>query len=135
MRFINVAGVVQRARRYVSRSGNVQDEDVKEPSKLAEVLRDILKRVTELEAHAPPEALEFEVDLGSIGAQTTLFHNFNSPIRWYVVTWCNGASTPVVGHSLVQDASSTSRALVLRSYVAGRAIVRIEPASAGVTGV
>ncbi len=131
MRFFNINGVLQKARRYVSGGSPVSPDDVKDAARLAEMLQDLQKRLTIAEARLPPEGVEFEVNVGTIGAQTVISHNLNSSVRWYVVAW---AGTGTAGHSLVQDTTSDLQKLVLRSYVAGRAIVRVEPAFAGVTG-
>lgn len=129
MRFVNVNGVLQRARRFISAGpGNIQEEEVKNPSKLVEVLRGIQKRVSDIEVVLPPEGIEFEVNVSSGGALVKLAHNFNGPIRWYVVQWLQtgGSAYPTSGPDLVHDASSDSRNLYLRSYIPGRAIIRVE---------
>ena len=57
-------------------------------------------------------------------------HNFSGPIRWYAVQWMatSAGVAPTAGVGLAQDSTSTSDILVLKSYVAGRAVVRIEQA-------
>lgn len=134
MRFVNLNGVYQKARRFLSGGSNVSEEEVKDPPKLAEILRGLSRRVTDVEALLPPEAIEFEVAVGASGSTTTIAHNLGGPVRWYVVDWLqrDGVAYPASAPKLVQDASSTSDSLVLRSYATGRAIVRIEPAFAGV---
>ncbi len=134
MRFVNVNGVLQKARRFVSGAGSVQDEEVKSPQKLAELLRQMQKRISEIESVIPPEPIEFEVNVGSGGTITTISHNFNSAVRWYVVQWTQvgGTAYPVAAPRLVQDATSTSKVLALRSYTAGKAVVRVESAFADV---
>lgn len=87
MRFINVNGVLARARRYVSRSGGVQDEEVRDPVKLAELIRQLQKRVTDLESVAAPEGIEFEVNCGELGESLSIAHNFGGPVRYYVTHW------------------------------------------------
>lgn len=131
MRLVYENGVLQRIRRFFSESASVREEDVKEPGKLAEVLRQLSRRLTAVEAAIPPEATEFEVTLGTGGALTTIAHHLNSAVRWYVTQWSQvgGTAYPVKAPQLVQDASSDANSLVLRSYVAGKAIVRVEPAS------
>lgn len=130
MKFITAAGILQKARRFASAGGQVQEDEVKSPQKLAEIIRQMQRRVAELEAVTPPEALEFELNVGSGGAITSVAHGINGAVRWYVVAWTQtgGATYPIAAPALVQDASSTSRVLQLRSYVAGKAIVRVEPA-------
>lgn len=134
MKFINVNGVLQRARRFVSSTSGVTDTDIKDEARLADLLRSLQRRVSSLEAQMPPEPLEFEVNVGESGAITSVAHNIGGPVRWFVVQWTQvgGTAYPLSGPMLVQDATSTSRILALRSYVAGKAIVRVEPSFADV---
>ncbi len=134
MRFVDVNGVLRRARRYVSGSGSVQDEEVKNPQKLAEIIRQMQKRISEIESVTPPEPIEFEVTLGYGGAVTSLLHNLNGPVRWYVTEWthASGLAHPVEPPILVRSTLTTNRILALKSYVPGRAVIRIEPAFADV---
>jgi hypothetical protein len=87
MRFFNAAGVLQKARRSASLSDNVQDEQVKDPVKLGEILRGIMRRVSAVEAVVPPEPIEFEVTVGAGGALTRLTHNFGQNARYIVTDW------------------------------------------------
>lgn len=136
MRFFGIDGVLSSSRRYVSGAANVQDEEVKNPIKLAEILRGLLQRITAAEASIPPEAIEFEVELtGGAGASSiTLSHNFNGAVRYMVVYWTStrAGATPTASPVLVVDASSDVNNLVLKSSVAGRAIIRVEPAFKGI---
>jgi hypothetical protein len=134
VKFFTRLGELAKARRFQNASASVQDDDVTDPVKLAKVLRSTLLRLTELESRIPPESLEFEVHTGIDGALTTIAHNVGGPIRWWVTDWMqqDGVAYPVKAPQLVQDATSTSSSLVLRSYKAGRAIVRIEPAVASI---
>lgn len=136
MKFVSLTGVLQKARRYVSAGGAVQEEEVKNSAKLAEIIRQLQRRVADIEAVTPPEPLEFEVNVGIGGAITTIAHGLRSAVRWYVVQWTQvgGAAVPISAPQLVQDSSSTSTVLALRSYVAGKAIVRVETAFADVDG-
>ncbi len=132
MKFVGKTGVIARFRRYVSQSSNVQESDVKDSSKLADLLRTIMRRVSEVEARVPPESVEFEGVCPATGT-VSLSHNFNTAVRWYVTTWIqtDGVAYPEAGAELVQDASSTATTLVLRSYREGRAIIRVEQSQAG----
>ena len=122
MKFVDRSGVLAKARRFVSGLRNL-GEDVSEPSKLAELFRDAFRKIAELEAKSAPEGTEFEVVVSTAGATVTLQHDFDSAVRWYVVDWKGGSAGP----SLVRTTASTTKNLVLASYVAGTAIVRVEP--------
>jgi hypothetical protein len=114
MRFINVAGVIQKARRFVSASGGAQDDEVKDPTKLANIIRHVQRRISDVEARTPPEATEFEVTCGDRGAQVRLSHNVGGPVRYYVTSWTIGdRDTAPAGYgrpgiSLLQRATGVS---------------------------
>lgn len=131
MRFFNINGILAKARRRLSSSASVQDADVTDPQKLAEILRSTLLRLSELEAKSPPEWVEFETATSTGGALIRLNHGFGSPVRWWATAWTRpvgGGAYPTTDHDLVQDALSDTNTLVLRSYTAGRVVIRIEPA-------
>lgn len=136
MRFVSlVRSTVERGRRYLSAQPSVLlrsegDEKNVSPAEVAKAIRALSARVAELEARVPGEAVEFEVSCSSGGTKVYLHHNFNGPVRWYVTDWLTdglGATPPASGHSLAHDTTSTTNILVLRSYVAGRAVIRVEP--------
>lgn len=134
MRFFNLSGELAKARRYVASAASVQEEEVKSPSKLAEILRLLMARVSKLEAVTAPEPVEFETEVPSAGSTVSLAHNLNSQVRFSIVFWTKvqaGAAYPTAAPVLIADETSTNDVLVLRSYVAGRAVVRIEPAFSG----
>ncbi len=133
MRFVSlVNSVLAKARRGLSQSVSIQDHDIKDAGKLAETLRQMMTRVNKLESQAGPEATEFEVNVSTSGALVELRHDFKCPVRWWVTAWLqtSGVGYPTSGPSLAEDSSSTATSLFLRSYVAGRAVVRVEPAQA-----
>ena len=135
MKFVDVNGVIATARRFVSAAQNVSDEDVKLPSKLSEILRSVLRRTSELEANQVKGGIEFEVEVGTAGALTKIAHNLKAPVRFTIVFWTKvraGSTYPTAAPILIADETSDNNNLVLRSYVAGRAIVRIEPAFKGI---
>lgn len=131
MRFISKTGLVAKFRRFVSQASNVQESDVKDTTKLADLLRSVMRRVSDVEARLPPEAVEFEVDCPATGT-VSISHNFGTAVRWYVTTWTqtDNVAYPEAGAELVQDATSSANTLVLRSYRAGRAVVRVEQSQA-----
>lgn len=133
MKLIGADGVIARARRYLSAATSVDSSDVEDKDRLARMLRSMSVRIADLEARVGPEAIDFETIL-AVGGTTTLTHGFSSPVRWWVVEWTrpSGGSYPAGNPILYMDESSTNNALVLKSNVAGRAIVRVEPAASGI---
>lgn len=131
MKFVSlVTQLLGKTRRAVAQPASVQDPDVKDPAKIGEALRQLTARLNKLEAAAQPEPTEFEVDLLDTGALVELPHGFKTrQVRWSVVGWfCRvGGVSPTQPPNLVYDGSSSPTSLFLRSYVAGRAIVRVEP--------
>jgi len=135
VKFIDVTGVITTTRRFVSLAQNVSEDEVKLPAKLAEILRSVLRRTSELEANQVKGGVEFEVEVGTLGALTSLAHNLKGPVRFTIVYWTKvraGSVYPTTAPILIADETSDANTLVLRSYVAGRAIVRVEPAFKGV---
>ncbi len=122
-----------KARRSVEQSLSLghATEEKQDPKALGEQLRQVMLRVNRLEASAPKEATEFEVVVSSLGATVELMHNYGGPVRWWVTGWMriSASIVPSSGPSLVESATSTNDLLVLSSYVAGRAIIRVEPSS------
>lgn len=133
MRFFDVLGNLKKGRRSVSKPSSVSEQEVSDPVKLAEMLRQLSLRVQELEARLPQEAVEFERDITGTTAGGVVHrfdHNLGVPVRWYVVHWSGSA---VVHPALVYSATSTDKSLVLTSYSAGRVVLRIEPSQNGVS--
>lgn len=132
MKFVGITGLIARAKRFASGASSIQDEDVKDEKKLAEILRATLRRLSELEAKSAPEGVEFEVALVGAAGLVSLAHNLGGPVRWWVTVWTrpvDGGAYPPAAPILVQDASSDKDTLVLQSSTVGRAIIRIELAS------
>lgn len=134
MRFFGTDGTLAKARRYVSGAFNVSDEEVKDDTKLAELLRGIMRRLSDAEALLPPESIEFETEVSTAGATVSLAHNMNSAVRYSVTMWTKTATGayPTAAPVLIADELSDDNTLVLRSYVAGRAVIRVEPAFNGI---
>lgn len=86
MRFIPISKVIPKERRGVASSASVLDADVTDPKKLSELLRQALRRISELEASKPPEAVEVELD---VAANTTyrVYHGLGTPVRYWVTSW------------------------------------------------
>ena len=134
MRLVRADGTIARDRRFVSGGQNVSEADVGDPKKLAETLRLALARISELEAQVPGSGVEFEVTLPTGGSTVSLAHGLSGPVRYYVTQWGHGNNTysPMAAPVLARDDTSTDDVLVLRSFVAGNAIVRVEPAQASI---
>ena len=134
MRFIGISGTLQKARRYVSGHSTVNDEETKNHSKLANILRSIMQRLSDLEARVPAQGIEFEVELLAAG-YVYLHHNFNSPVRWWITAWTrpvSGGTYPVIAPIAVQDETSTGNILALQTFSEGRAIIRVEPSAGAI---
>ncbi len=131
MRFVSlINSAVGKARRAVAQAVAVAMADEKaSPAEIARVIRQLGVRVNTLEAAAVQEATEFEVACSTAGALVSMRHGYTGPVRWYVVHWGKvpGVAAPTAAPILVYDDSSTTDILVLKSYTAGRAIVRVEP--------
>ncbi len=134
MRFVSlVSNLVGKARRGVTQglSAGPGADGKTNPAQLAEQVRQVMLRVNKLEALTPPEPTEFEVVVAAAGATVSLRHSFGGPVRWWVVYWGTpvGGAAPAAGASLAMSNTSDNDTLVLRSYVAGRAIIRVEPSA------
>lgn len=132
MKFVGITGVIAKAKRFLSTSASVNENDVADKKKLAEILRTTLLRVSELEARMPPAGIEFEVATPSGGFQLRIAHNLNSPVRWWVTEWTRGVAQgafPSTAPILIKSSQSDSNNLILYSYTVGRAVIRVEPAS------
>ncbi len=132
MRFMSlIKGTIGKARRGLTRPVSIGMGD-KEPNatELAQVIRHLSLRVAALEKLSVPEATEFEVKNASTsGAKLVFYHGYGGPIRWWVTSWGTnpGGVAPSAAPGFVMDIDSTPDILVLRAYVIGRAVIRIEP--------
>lgn len=134
MKLVRADGTLAKARRFVSAGGNVSQNDVTDPAKLAELVRGMSARISELEARSAPQATEFQVFAPSGGQLIRLQHNISGPVRYFATFWlhANNGQSPASGPALVRDDTSTSDVLVLRSYVAGHVVIRVEQAQSEV---
>ncbi len=105
----------------------VTESDVQDPSKLAKLLTRILADVASLTRAWRPARLDFEdVAVSTAGAAVPLQHNMNGRVRWWVVGWqCTTNVAPILREDTTNTTAST---LVLLSYVAGTATIRVEAA-------
>lgn len=129
-RFCDIFGVVRKLRRAISGAANLDDSQVKDPAKLAEVLRATIRRICDLEASAQPQVYEQEIVMGTLGATVDITHNLGGAVRWYVVDWTRttaAGAVPIAGPRIARDvANCDANTIRLVSYTAGKAIIRCE---------
>lgn len=135
----NINGERVVLRRRVSRSSSITDADVKDAARLADIIRKMSDRITELESERTPDYVEFVFDAaGSPASASTheFHHGFTSPVRFWL-TWASEITDPtpaLVNMALYKDTqTSTLDTLVLAAHFTGRAVVRVEKAQAGVS--
>jgi hypothetical protein len=136
VRFYDIGGRLGRDRRSVSRTASVSPEDVKDVTKLAEIIRQMSVRIQELEARLPPEAVEFEMDITGTASSPTdysIHHNTGTPIRYYVTQWSNSSAPPSIAPAIVRQITSTLDRFDFKSHSEGRMVIRIEPSPYEVT--
>ncbi len=105
----------------------ITEDDVKEPAKVTRLLSRILSNIAALKRVSAPSRFDFEdVAVSTSGASVTLQHNINGRVRWWVVDWeCVTNAAPILRKDATNTTAST---LVLLSYVAGTATIRVEAA-------
>lgn len=121
---IDSAGLVRKVATKAPRQV-ITSTDVQDPEKLARALQDARKELDALDR--PRREMVYEdVATGAAGALLKLPHNFGARVRWHVVDWAStaGGAAPVLEKSTTTDDDT----LVLASYVAGTASIRIEEA-------
>ncbi len=105
----------------------ITEDDVQDAKKLARYLARCLKQTAELQRRANPRRIDFEdVTVSTAGAVVSLEHGFGGRVRWWVVGWQSAAVT--APYLVESTTATTDRTLVLRSYVAGAATIRVEAA-------
>jgi hypothetical protein len=104
----------------------ITEQDVQEPAKLARILGRTVKVLAEIARRFNPRRIDYEdVPCLTAGAAIQLQHNFKGRVRWWIVDWTStGTAAPV----LKRNTTTTADTLVLLSYVAGTATIRIEEA-------
>jgi hypothetical protein len=129
IRFFDRDGNLKTSRRGVSSLSSVTVEDVKDAGRLADTIRKLQHRVSDLEARMPPSAVEFECILPD-GDYIRLQHNLGCPVRWYLTDNRFGQGSLWVPSELPSDLNT----LVL--YHEGGecyGVIRIEPAQHAIT--
>lgn len=128
--FIGIDGVLKRVAKSIMRRESLQAGELGSLEALGRVVRALANRVTSLEDSSDVGFTEFEVTCGTSGATVALVHNYRTTVRWYVVDWRSTAVFPTLpsGHSLTRHTTTTDNELVLASYSAGVAVIRVCPA-------
>ncbi len=127
MRSVDINGEVIAGTRSPSGGLSIIDASgTQDPQKLADELRRLSNRLSELEGKKPHDAVEFELACGASGT-VKLSHGFNSPVRWWVTSWKRSAAVAPI---LTESATSTPTVLILNSAVDGQAVVRVESVQA-----
>lgn len=116
MRFFDVSGVLQKARRFVNGGTSIQDSELSKPDRMVSVLRELLTRTTNIEAKVPPDAVEFEVNLPGAGALINLQHNLGSPVRYYVTALCGRDQETGPAHYHYEKAGFVTRESTLATF-------------------
>lgn len=130
MRFIGKDGTPGRVRR--STRDGLSFDDVANPEALTRVIRELVQKVADLEAASPREGTEFEVEVAGAADVVRLPHGYDGNVRWIVVDWAPVVGPPATVPANVPNfyrdhVNSTSNELVLLSYEAGKAVIRVEP--------
>lgn len=105
----------------------VTEEDASSALKLSKLLVRLLRHVALLRRRFSPAVIVYEdIPTSTLGAKVTLEHGFGGRVRWSVVGWQSSGTTAV---NLKEDTTSTDAdTLVLLSYTAGTACIRVEEA-------
>lgn len=133
IRFFDPRGQVSKGRRSpcsdsVSSFDSEATGTPEDIQRLSQVIRDLLLRVSKLEASQAPDAVEFDVTIPASGT-VSLAHSLNSPTRWYIVSWRKASAvSPILAEV---GTSSDLNTLVLTSGASGQAVIRIEKSQFG----
>ncbi len=119
-------GPIRQLDRRAEPDEQITDEQAKDPKRIARLLLSLLRDVAHLKRRWWPRRIDFE-DRVVDATGTTLYrlqHGFGGRVRWWVVDWTGATVEP----RLVRNATTTNDVLVLVSYAAGTATIRIEEA-------
>lgn len=128
--FVHATGAIVAATRPAARQNKVTAEICADPDKLSETLTRINATANELSAKSDADdSIVFQdVPLPALGNTITLNHGLNRRVMWEVVDWTDPptGALPSTPPGLVRSAlDTTANTLVLRSYVAGVASIRV----------
>ncbi len=124
---VTSAGAVQALDSRAQPNQVFTEDDAKEPPKVARILARLLADVATIKQRFAPKRVDFEdVAVSTAGATVTLQHNLKGRVRWWLAGWqSSGTTAPILKESTTATTDST---LVLMSYVAGTATIRVESA-------
>ena len=105
----------------------VTEDDAKDAGKVARAIAKLQVDSAGLRRRFAPDRIDFEdVAVSTAGATVTLQHGLAGRVRWWVVDWvCATNVAPILRKD---DTNTTDSTLVLLSYVAGTATIRVEAA-------
>lgn len=121
---VDAAGRMRQLDKPATGSDRFTAADAKDAEKLARKVQSLEDRLTGLERAFRPRWIEFEdVTVAASGATVRLPHGFNGRVRWEVRGWRTSSTLLWL---FKEDTSATdANALVLLSYVAGTAVIRV----------
>ena len=124
---VNSDGAIRSLDRQAGADEIITEADVQDPAKLARSLAAAYKALAALRRAWAPRRLDFEdVPVSTAGATVSLEHDMGGRVRWHLVGWRSpGTSAPILKE---ETDLTTDRTLVLMSYVAGTATIRVEEA-------
>ena len=105
----------------------VTEDDAKDAGKVARAIAKLQVDSAGLRRRFAPDRIDFEdVAVSTAGAPVSLQHGMAGRVRWWVVDWvCATNVAPILRKD---DTNTTDSTLVLLSYVAGTAVIRVEAA-------
>jgi hypothetical protein len=124
---IPTTGTPRQLDRPAQPEEQITEEHATDASRLSRLLMTVLRDIASLKRRWWPERLDF-VDRVVDATGTTKYrlpHGLRGRVRWWVVDWQGSA-----GPGLARHADTDANTLVLVSYVAGTATVRVEEAGA-----
>lgn len=139
-KFVDYTGSTVNTRSRASVQNVPSIDAVSRPQELLRAFTNILKRLAGLEANKTPDYIDFERNL-ALGASGTveLVHNFNSPVRFWIVYMAKNSVTGVIPTTyplFYVNSSSDNNKLVLSlgtglGSFGARVIFRVEKAQLG----
>ncbi len=120
---ISVDGKVRKLDASAEPDELVTEQQAKDPNRVARLLATLLRDVAVLKRRWWPHRIDFEGRVVDATGTTKyrLQHNVGAGCRWCVVDWQG-----TVAASLSRHADTDGNTLVLVSYTAGTATIRVE---------